>query len=246
MARNTTLANATTMLKGELGISQASGVQTATDTELYTLIDNRQKWLSSEYDWPFLKERVDITVPAGTGDSSRYHTLPTTLNFERPVVVTSAYQTFWHPVEFGISELDYNSIPSGDGGTTARQMDPIQRWDWKAGDKTKIEVWPLPSTQQTLRFEGQKVLTDLKNGGASYVTSQQLDLDDLLVVLFASATWLARMKKQDAKLKLAEAQNRLNYLRSSYPSRTNSFVMGSGRSDGRPIKKAVPIKLVGV
>lgn len=230
------------MLKGELGFSLVSGVATAADQELYTILDNKQKWLATNFFWPFLKQVATVTLVPGTGDSSRYYTTPTTISFESPVKVHTFWTNAWHPVQQGVGTDEYNVFSSGDASETPEQSDPATRWDFKAGDSTKIEVWPLPTQAQTLRFSGQRPLTDLKNGGATYVTSQTLDLDDLLVVLFAAAEKLSRMKKQDAQFKLLMAQERLSRLRSSYPKRETSFVLGGGQEV--PRRRVVPIVTV--
>lgn len=241
MARNTTLANALLMLKGEVGDSLVSGVAAAADQTYYTLLDNKQKWLASEWDWPFLRTRVDIAVTAGALDGDRYYTLPTTINFDRPVKVSVLSNSYWHPIEFGIGEKEYNQYSSGDGAVAAVQSYPVQRWDWKAGSDTQIEVWPLASEAQTLRFEGQALPGTLKTGSA-YDPSAALDLDDLLVVYFVAAQVLAREKQEDSKIKLAMAEQRLNRVRAGYPQRSGTYVLG-GVID-RPNKRNVPIRLI--
>ena len=56
--------------------------------------------------------------------------------------------------------------------------------------------------------------------------SDTCDLDDLLIVLFTAAEFLARDKKQDAGAKLAKAQARLNELRANLPARDETFILG--------------------
>lgn len=230
------------MLKGECGHSLVAGTGAAADQYFYTLLDNKQKWLASEYDWPFLKQRADVVLIPGTGVGSRYYTLPTTLNFERPVSVTTLFSTTWQEVEFGIGAEEYNVQSSGDGSVAAVQGSPVQKWDWKAGDQLSIEVWPLPSIAGTLRFEGQRTLTDLKSAGA-YSSALKLDLDDLLVVLYVAAEVLANEKQDDSKIKLAMAEQRLNRIRAVYPSRPSGpFVLGG--SIDRQQRRNIPITLV--
>lgn len=228
------------MLKAELGMSLQSGVQSATDTQLYRQIELQQRRLASEFSWPFLEASADTAVTAGTAAANRYYTLPvTSVNFERPVTAQTLWGTFWYPVEYGIDECEYNSISSGDGTTTAVQQNPVMRWKYKDGDNTKFEVWPLASTAQTFRFRGQKPLTAIFDATtAALVINSTLDLDDTLVVLFAAAAELSRMKKQDSSLKLAMAEQHLNRLKASYSSRNEPFVLGqdTGSVDRRTIK----------
>lgn len=219
MARNTTLANALLMLKGEINYSLTTGVAVAGDQMLYTMIDNTQKWLSTEYDWPFLELRADVGVNPG----DRYITLPTSLNYERPVVPTVAWTSKWLDVFNGIGQSEYNQLSSGDGGIPAQPLDPIQRWRFNT--ELQAEVWPIPVTVQTLRFTGQRTLTSLKTAGA-YDPALTLDLDDMMVIYFVAAKLLARMKQGDAPMKLAEAKERMDKIRANYSERRATFPIG--------------------
>src|SRR5512139_3744374 len=107
--RGTTLATLVTMLKAELGYS-LDATATGKDVGLQQLLANKQMWLATEYDFPFLEHRWDLTCAAG----SRFLNLPTTtsstadkgatlsINFERPVVVEAKYNDAWVPVDYGI------------------------------------------------------------------------------------------------------------------------------------------------
>lgn len=237
MARGTTLGNCLAMLKGELGFSLTSGVAVASDQELYTLLDNKQKWLSSEYDWPFLKQQGDVAVAA----ADRYLTVPTNINFERPVEVVTLWTTSWSPVFFGIGAQEYNALSSGDGGVPVYNLNPVARWDWKPGDPSKFEIWPIPTQVQLVRFTGQAPLTSLKTAGA-FDPAKTLDLDDLLVVLYAAAEKAAVMKRQNAQAILAMAESRFNRIRASYSHRSMPIVLGGGLD--QPYKRIVPIVAV--
>jgi len=228
MARQTTLANALLMAKAQLAYSLTTGVGLADDQQLYSLIDQKQSWLSCEYDWPFLETRVDIVTTA------RYTALPA-LTFERPVLVEVLYTTRWQDLDYGIGGREYNYLDSD----TAQAQDPIERW--RLSDENNFEVWPVPVTPQKVRFTGQRVLTSLKNAGV-FDSTKTLDLDDLLVVLFVAADILLRQKKSNAQVKLTEAQNRLNFLRGSYPTRDQKIVYGQG-SPEKP-SRVVPLTIV--
>lgn len=225
MARNTPLARALQLLKGELGYALLPGTASAADSELYILIEERQKWLASEFDWPFLSEKAEVNLVAGT----RFYTLPTTLNFERPVKVDCLFNSIWHCVDYGISVHNYNALASGDG-VTAQAQDPVYAWRYQEGDDTMFEVWPVPASAQTLRFQGQRTLTNLRKTEEgmefNFSTVATLDLDDTLVVLFAAAEKLARMEKADAKAKLALAEQRFARLRATSTSAPKTFVIG--------------------
>lgn len=243
MARNTLLTTALVMLKAELGTSLVTGVAIAADAQLYMLLDQKQKWLASEFDWPFLRNRSDIAVP-GTSNAARYQNIPTDINFERPVIVETFYNNYWYPVTYGINSEQYNTLRSGDAGTSPQPINPIRRWDWKPGDHTMLEVWPLPTIAQTLRFQGEKPLTTLINV-VTPVVNATLDLDDLMVVLFVAADLLALQKKENAQLKLAQATQRMNRIRASYSTPSAPVKLGSGSDFDRPLRRVVPIVVVG-
>ncbi len=221
------MARVLSLLKGEIGYSLVTGVATAADQELYTIIDTKQQWLSSMYDWPFLENRSDVVVNA----SQRFPTLPTDIIFERSVDVSVAWTNVWLDVIDGIGMSEYNQLSSGDAGIPVQPQDPIQRWRFNS--ETAFEVWPVPVTQQVVRFTGQRPLTSLLTAGA-YDPTKTLDLDDMLVMLFAAAEKLSRMKSQDSQLKLTQAQNRLNMLRASYPTRKTAFRLGPKELVSRP------------
>lgn len=206
--RGQTLANALLMVKGELAYNTTSGVATAQDQELYALIDMKQQWLANEHDWSFLQVDKDVTVTA----ASRYATLPTTLDYGRLFVTTVFWSDYWLPVEFGVGIEQYNTFSSGDQ-KVAVKSDPILRWRYK-DDGLQFEVWPVPITTQVFRFSGVRTLNTLKTAG-SYDAAKTLDLDDLMVVYMVAAEKLARIKPEQAKLKLDLAQRRIWNMKST-------------------------------
>ncbi len=225
MPIGTTLANVLLMLKAELGYNLTAGVATADDQQLYRLVDNEQKRLASDYDWPRLDKYADVAAAATT----RNLTLPTSIVFERPVRVERKFNTLWSDIKHGILDTDYNVVDSDLG----RMMDPIQKWRLNS-DGTTFEIWPIPSTDQTVRFHGQRPLSTLLAAGV-YDPTKTLDLDDLLVVLFVAANRLKRMKQADGDVMMARAQQRLQMLRASGPSITQrETILGGGEASERP------------
>ena len=215
MARGTTLANLLIMLKAELGYALESGVAVAEDTRLKYLLAYHQSWLAGEYDWPFLKRTGDVLVASG----DRTATLPATLDWNRPVQANVLNKQIWLPLHYGISAQDLIIWNSDDG----KKADPIIKWQY-ASDTT-FEMWPRPATATTIRFAGMKVI------GALSADSDTADLDDLLIVLFASADICAGQSKPDAAAKLARAQKRLASLTASHPKPYQSFKLGGGKGD---------------
>lgn len=200
MPTGTSLTTLLTMLKAEIG--NESTVSTAQDTALYQLLNNTQVRLASEYDWPFLKVRADVTV------SSRYTNLPSTLNWDRPTEVTTQSGGVWCQVVYGI---DDNDLTVFDPSTTT--SGPVQRWQFYTG--AQFEVWPIPGTSATVRFNGQSKITAMATGSPGVAST----LDDLLIVYTTAADILRRLKSNDADAMQAKAQERITLLRRSLPVR---------------------------
>lgn len=233
------------MLKAQIGASLDS-TATGKDTAYNLTLSNMQLWLSSEHDWPFLEHRWDLTCSAG----SQYLTIPTAaaaqpgdlgasvaINFEREVKVSVYYNTKYWPVDYGIGDAEYSIFNPAIQGSA---IDPIQRWRFatdtsEAANANKIEIWPMPVTEQTLRFTGQRALLALSADG------DKADLDDLLLVLFAAAELLAFSQQQNAQMCATRAQTRLKMLLGQYPQRTRSCIVGGPPSFDRRRVRAVPI-----
>jgi len=243
MSRGTTLVNLRNMLLAEIGDSNTPN--TTRTLELNTLLSNKQKWLASEYSWPFLEQRWDQNVNSG----QQYPTLPTVnddalgetvaINFERPVLAEVFWNQVYDEIFYGIGSEEYNFM----NFALQQQTDPIQRWRFRtdtseATAPDTFEVWPVPVTPQTVRFTGQRALTTLT------ADSDKADLDDMLLVYFAAAEILSRAKQMDSQLKLAMAKQRLEKLRGAYPVRTQEVVLGQGRKDFREQRRIVPMIIV--
>jgi len=244
MALNTPLAtgspNLLTMLKAAIGDSLSTG--TANDAVYKQRLSDKQQWLSGEYDFPFLTKEWLVNVGPGT----RYGNFPVvattrdgvakTLDWNRPFKVEVLYANRWQEVKCGIDTREYNSLSSdnvsfGSSQVTADTLDPIQRY--KPASSARFEVWPLPSTGQTLLFTGQMVLDALVANGDT------ADLDDELIVYSLAVEYLSKRKSADSQILLAVAQNRLATLRSAYPVRDESIVIGG--SMDRVHRHLVPI-----
>lgn len=210
MARGTALSDLMEMLKAEIGYSLEDGVAVAEDARLKILLSTTQKWLAADFDWPFLKRTGDVVMSAG----DRAGVLPTTLDYERPVMVFSLYQNLWKSVTYGISPPDFNVWNSDND----ERQDPVVKIQYATD--TTFEVWPIPATDTIVRFTGRKRLNNLEEDGDT------ADLDDLLIVLFTAAELLANQKQADAQAKLARAQARLNTLKSVYPAPLQVFKLG--------------------
>lgn len=217
MGRGTTLATLRYMLKSEIGHNLQTNVATAQDTELNQLLADMQQWVWSQYRWPFLYSHADVAATATT----RYLTAPTAISLDYPTKVEAKWGQLWFDVDYGISGEEYQVVDPDRQQT----RDPIARW--QIYSSTQIEVWPVPSTVQTLRFWGTKTLNALASD------TDTADLDDLLIVLFAAAEKLSRAKLADAPAKLNRAQQLFHRLRGADRPNTIFTLGGDGDETSR-------------
>ena len=238
MPRGVPLSTLRSLLKAELRDAQA--VNSAVDTEYNYALANKQQDLCANYDWSFLEDRWDLAVGAG----ARYVTLPASniraisaiINFQRPVGVDVYFQTFYRPLEYGIGAPEYN-VRNSDLGET---QDQIQRWTMEtntgdASNPDQVEVWPIPSTPQTIRFTGQR------EPRALAVDADKCDLDSLLLVFFVAADYLAMREQANAALVLRKAQDFLIKLRGGYPRNSQRLIFGRNL-----VTQQQPVKLIAV
>lgn len=230
MSRGTTLSTLRSMLKAEIG--DFTGTNSNRDAVLNNLLSNMQKRLGVEHFWPFLERDWDVVVPPNT----QYVSLPTVtagnpevetsaINLDQLPTVKTLYTTQYWPVNYGIDEDEYNTFNFALGQTS----DPIQRWRLatnpnEAADPNQFEVWPVASTQQTLRFRGERAIQQLVNDGDT------ADLDDMLIVLFCAAEILTRAKQPDGPLKMQGAQRHLQWLKQGYNTKDKVRTM-DGKGD---------------
>lgn len=221
--RNVALSTLVEMVKGELMVDSDSEVSPGGDAMLKTQIATMQKWLALRYGtgvFPFLRTEAEVSLEAGT----RYYDFPEVasapvLDLARPVETHCYFGELWNTVDYGIEPAHYNSLnPALD-----QRCDPVTRWQmFNDAGTLKFEVWPLPATDMTFRFAGQRVLKALT------ADADTCDLDDILIVQFTAAKLAARMKSTDAQALLAQAQETLKQIRQGYPQETISFNTAGG------------------
>lgn len=230
MARGTTLTTLLIMCRNELGYNSNS---TTDDGILTGLLNNKQLWYTSTFDWPFLRTRIDVTLTAGT----RFYTLPA-FDYERPHAVDVYFNRIFRPLIYGIKDSDYNLINSI--LTPPIMIDPVRKWliisnaeGAIAGGpgSNQFEVWPVPVTSDDgnksyfMRFVGQAVITTMVSGSDTAL------LDDLLLVKSVCGDLLVKRESPDGQLKLIEAQKRFTQLQSAYPQRDTTFKVGEGNTN---------------
>ena len=121
---------------------------------------------------------------------------------------------------YGISAYDY-TIQDSDTGSRSW---PIRKYE--AYGKSQVEVWPMPSENtNTTTGDGVFRLEGTGNLSPFVGMSDTADLDDQLIVLFASSELLTRQKSPDAQMKGQQAQVHYQRLRARL-SKTEPLVLG--------------------
>lgn len=214
-----TLALVVSKLKAELDSSMTVG--TAKDTNYYQLVETKLLWFCAQYDWKHLEDEWRATVALDTEHTA----FPTTdnngnsytLNFDRPFNVEVQHSDIWQPVDFGIGSEEYNTYDSA-----ARVM-PIEKWDYRQGDRSQFRTWPIGSAEQSIRISGQRNPITLRSGG-NFSAAALVDLDDLLLVYTIAAELLSSKPDGSAGVKAGLAQARFLSLRSNEPTRNDGPV----------------------
>ena len=216
MARGTQLRTLLADLRAEVGHATSTNLGDATQEMMLALLERVQRRLWSEWSWPFLQVRRDISLAVG----QRYYDMPSDVSLERSERAEVKDGGYWHRLIWGISDSDYSAY---DSDQDTRSWPPL-KWDAYEGDQ--LEIWPTPSQgvnattgNGTLRIRGVKALSAL------VALDDTADLDDQLIVLFAAAELLARQKSGDAQLKLAQANAHFQRLKARL-SKTDPVVLG--------------------
>ena len=190
---------------------------------LHQVIRRNYEELYDEYDWPRKKVIRDISIQAG----SYIYDFPTDLDYERIQTVRFKWGDQWLPVIYGITDDNYSVWDPENN----ERNDPVNNWGiLDVGQGAQLEVWPLPASAGTLRLRG------IKNRNELISNSDICDIDDLMVILHASAEVLGGAGQKDADLKLAKAAKRLHKMKSRA---SNTQYMGLGISP-EPLRDREP------
>lgn len=226
MATGATLTTLLDRLRSELLMSPNPGHAINVVPAHKAILARVQRQLWEDYAWPHLRVRRDVAAEAG----ERYYDLPTDMPLDRVESVHVKWSGIWHCIERGI---DAEHLSSFDSDLDIR-ADPIYRW-LPYGTR-QFEVWPVPASASTIRFEGIRTL------GALVDMSDTCDLDEDLLTLFAAAE-LAADAKNPRSSALASAAQR-HYAKLKGRLRDNSggmFVLGGGPPPGRAsLRRRIP------
>lgn len=203
------------------------------------LLRRVQEEVYDDFDWPML----NITATVNLGVGQRTATYPTQLALDTITRVWAKTDgdDDWRGLHYGIGVEHLNHK---DSEADERDTD-VLRWQHYLADgaetvnTTMFEVWPIPSTPCTLRFEGQRKLGPLVNPDTDSST-----IDGPSVVLHAAAEILAGAKAEDAQFKLQKAQARIQRIRQAQSTpdtrRASMFPGGNASVTARPYRFRTP------
>lgn len=200
MAVGMSLLEMRTMLLAEttqsLHAGQSLAMRDAYNVQLRRTQD--EQWLM--FEWPHLRLDVDINLQPGV----RHYDYPPGVAFENILGIHYPVGNLWNKMSYGIKPETYSAF----GGENVQSWPPL-KWQSRAGfnpetRKTdpfgKIEVWPVPNREGTLRVVAQAPVNPLVDDADTSV------IDGTLIVLFAAAEILANQKSEGAQIKLQKAQ----------------------------------------
>lgn len=218
MPLRTTFGELISMVRDEAGLSSNSSAGNDQVAVVKRLIRRHYYTLADTYDWQYMKLRRN-SAEAGKimAAGQRFYDFPVAVNPLKISKVHVKWSTSYIPVEYGIDHELYNSQDS----EADERADPVIRWDFNGHEQ--FEVWPIPASDggAEIRFEGMRAV-ELLVGDLS-----RADIDDELIVLYASAEILDKRDKKSAATKFAMAKDRLGQLRAGYADR-GRYIVGGG------------------
>lgn len=176
MALRTDKSVLVTNLRHELGFDENVNVNKAYDAKLLYHLNAEYERLWYDHDWPHLWGTADNSwFDKETEAGERYYDFPTGMD---PLTIRKVWVKWgdvWQPLQPGISVAHYTQYDSDADIRT----DPAMRW--RRHTDQQFEVWPVPATALTLRFDARQAFAPLVDD------ADECMLDDQLVVLHAAA-----------------------------------------------------------
>lgn len=230
MARGVTLEQLLYNLRVEIGQSTNPAISRSTRSRFISLMNRVQRRLYYDFDWPFRDIQRDIQLQEG----QRYYDFPVDIDMDRETRLECKDGGYWKKLGFGIKNIHLNQY---DSDADVRN-DPVWRWDYYLDEgntqSPQIEAWPIPATDGNpadlegyIRVHGQRKLVDMVND------ADTCTLDGDLIVLYAAAELLAKMRTGDAQAKLETANSLYTKLKGrATPS--EPFTIGGDTFDEDP------------
>lgn len=197
----------------EAGFSTDSGHLAYSAERLNQMINRVERMMANMDEWPTRNNYAEATVTADT----QFHTLPTSFDFTGIDTAWCQFGSEWLEVKHGITQYDRSLY------SATQRAEPVRKWMVRQTDNTEFEVWPIPGTQQTMRFEGSVKLGSMAADGDVCI----LDAD--IIVMRVAAQILGRDKKDDAALLLDNAQKLTQaILKRQTMNKSGSFSLSAG------------------
>lgn len=169
--------------------------------------------LWDEHDWPHLKVLRLKSLYAG----QRYYDFPSDLNSSRIKDVFVKENGRSKPIERTICVDDYNHYDS----ESDQRHDCVHKWDFC--ESQQIEIWPIINNDDCqLVVEGYLEFKPLVS------QDDTVSIDATVIVLYAAAEILAGRNHNDAGIKLATAETRLESLKDGFSRSSKRLVLGGG------------------
>lgn len=223
--RGRTFAQLIEAVRLETGRSASTTLGQNEEPAIKQRINRVYEWFWFEYNWNHLKIMDgDVATSAGVFKINP----PATIDLERLEKVASRYGDIWHPMERGIATELYNALDSEND----ERSEPVERYDiqW-TGSAPQVVLWPRPSVDTTIRFQGYKAFARLVN------TSDVCLLDDVLIYLHVAAELLAKAEDPGAEAVARAARRRFNVLKHGLSKNRNSKFSLAGQAGQEPSKR---------
>lgn len=180
----------------EAGLSAQPGHSTFNISRINQMINRVERMMVTEDEWPTQAFEEQIVVAA----DAQYVDLPVNISFTMIDNIYVAYGSEWFRVTSGIGARERTIF------NDSQRALPMSRYEYRANNPTKLEVWPIGGVAQTLLIEGSKKV------GAMDQETDVCALDADVIVMRVAAQILGRENKADAELLLSNAKTHANQL----------------------------------
>jgi hypothetical protein len=223
--RGRTLTQLLESVRLESGRSSSTTLGQNEEPALKQRINRIYEFFWFDHSWPHLKIMdADKSVAAGVYEFDP----PTAIDLETIEKVACRFGDKWHPMGRGINTELYNALDS----EADERSFPIENYDIQyTGAAAQIVVWPRPSQDTTVRFQGRRAFAKLVNG------SDVCYLDDQIIYLHAAAELLAKAEDPMAESMASAARRRLNIMKYGLGKNRNSKFNLGGQQSVEPSKR---------
>ena len=228
MARGTTLIKLLDDLRAETRGSLNPAHNNQVRDSQVKLLQRTQEWLWQDHNWPHLYVHRDYPLEAG----KRYYDFTTDFDVERIGLIEVKSDGAWRKLAKGIGPAEYVAY---DSDLDQRAFPPM-RYDLREDDQ--IEIHPISDQDgDTSDFNGYIRVWGIRRLRPLVADADRCDLDDSLIVLFATAETLGGKGAKDGAIKTSIAQKRYATLKGQLNKRSGFNMFGVGRleADRKPI-----------